>query len=101
MTFVTWPGFTSEAEATRTQSSLADGPNGFMGSARQLARDGVVEHAADRLDAHTVDDVLEESLDDETLGVVTGDAPGLEIEELLVVHLADSRSVGAADVVVQ
>src|SRR5947208_1380972 len=88
-TLVTWPGLTSATEATRTQSSFAGGPNGFMGPAPQLPRDGVVEHAANRLDPHAVDDVLEESLDDEALGVVTGDAPGLEIEELLVVHLAD------------
>src|SRR5207244_2502287 len=82
-----WLG--GRAPASRTQSSFAGGPNGFMGSAPQLPRDGVVEHAANRLDPHAVDDVLEESLDDEALGVVTGDAPGLEIEELLVVHLAD------------
>src|SRR5437764_12180220 len=97
-TLVTWPGLTSVAEATRTQSSFA---GGATRSAPQLPLDGVAEHVANRLDPHAVDDVLEESLDDEALGVVTGDTPGLEIEELLVVHLADGRSVGAADVVVQ
>src|SRR5207244_4157398 len=73
----------------RPQSSVAGWANGSIGSGPQRPRDGVVEHAANRLDTHAVDDVLEASLDDEALGVVTADAPRLEIEELLVVHLAD------------
>src|SRR5437867_1507425 len=67
----------------------------------QLGGDGRLQVPPDLRQAHPVQDLLEEAGHDEPLGLLEGDAPALQVEQLVVVDGSDAGGVAAPHRVVR
>src|SRR5690606_12571915 len=90
---------TREGTGCRLLRTSCHLPFGLVGDepAEHLVRDGLFHPA----DGKTVDDLLEEALDQQPLRGGQREAPALEVVEALLVRWADRRAVAADHVVAE